>query len=281
MIDRVLPPGHAWYLYGIAKESDVRSRLPLAILGVDGATLVGAISYGELSALVSAVPLADFEAERVRSLAQDDTWLGQVASEHERVVEGLQQRLGIVPARLFSVYASDDDILAALAESQSSILRILQRLEGCDEFEVRLTFDRTLLRKSLSRSVPQIAQLLEKRASSSAGRAYLVDRQIATLLKRHVEDTIAGVSDQAYAELRSLAVAGGELSPLRLTDGEATLAILRRTFLVRRAQQGAFLEMVERIGQLRPEIKVEYSGPWPPYNFVDPESIEEQGSVHR
>jgi hypothetical protein len=279
MTERILPPEHAWYLYGVATRSEAETRLP-PTAGVGGAAPVAAIGDGALAAFVSAVPLAEFAADRVRSLAQDDAWLGRIAGEHERVVATLQRRLTIVPARLFSVYASEEDIVRSLAESESTILRTLQQLESCDEFEVRLTFDRDLLRKSLSVSIPEIAQLLEKRTGSSAGRAYLVDRQIASLLKRHVEDTITSWSDAAFAELRLHAIAGGDLTPLRLVAGESARVVLRRTFLIRRAKQDDFLEAVERAGELRPEIKVEYGGPWPPYNFADPAAFEEQGSMH-
>ena len=279
MSKRRLPPEHAWYLYGVATRSEAQNRLPPATAGVDGAAPVAAIGDGALAALVSAVPLAEFAADRVRSLAQDDAWLGRVAREHERVVATLQRRLTIVPARLFSVYASEDDIVHSLAESESTIVRTLQQLESCDEFEVRLTFDRDVLRKSLSVSVPEIAQLLQKRTTSSAGRAYLVDRQIASLLKRHVEDTIKDWSDAAFAELRLHAIADGDLTPLRLVEGESARAAVRRTFLIRRAKQDDFLEAVERAGELRPEIKVEYGGPWPPYNFADPAAFEEQENV--
>jgi hypothetical protein len=281
MTKRILPPDHAWYLYGIAQRSEAESGLPRVTVGVDGASMVAMIECGELVALVSAVPLAEFAAERVRSLAQDDLWLERVAREHARVVDALQRCLTIVPARLFSVYASDDDICASLAASEPSILRTLQRLAGCDEFEIRLTFDRAALRKSLSRSVPEIAGLVEQRTASSPGRAYLVDRQIAALLKRKVEETIEGLGGQVFAEFRSRAVAYGALSPLRLGEGDTALAVVRRAYLVRRAQQDRFLDAVVRIGLLHPETKIAYSGPWPPYNFVDPDVLEEQGSIHR
>lgn len=275
-----MPGGHAWYLYGIAKQSEAESSLPRVTAGVDGAALVSTIVHGELAAIVSAVPLAEFAAERVRALAQDSEWLGRVAREHERVVDALQKSLTIVPARLFSVYANDDDIRASLEESQPSILRTLQAVAGCDEFEVRLTFDRAALRKDLSDSLPEIARLTEARAAATPGRAYLLERQIAALLKRKVEEAIDGAAEQSFDELRSRASADTDLSTIQLADQNAALAALRRVFLVKRARRDEFLEGVERIGALHPEIRVEYSGPWPPYNFVDPDVLEERGSIH-
>ncbi len=280
MSRRILSAEHAWYLYGIAKLGDAESALPQATVGVDGSALVSIIAHEGLGALVSAVPLAEFAAERVRSLAQDDAWLGRIVREHERVVDALQKSFTIVPARLFSVYASDDDIRDSLAESRSSILRTLAALAGCDEFEIRLTFDRALLGERLKRTAPEIAKLVAARAASTAGRGYLVERQIASLLKRTIESTIEGVGEQAFVELRSHTLAERDLSSRRITEGETTLAVLRRAFLVRRAERGEFLEAVEQTGVLHPEARVEYGGPWPPYNFVDPDVLEEQGSVH-
>ncbi len=280
MTKRILPPEYAWCLYGIAKRSEAADGLPSTTTGVDGAALVAIVEEGELAAFVSAVPLAEFAADRVRSLAQDDAWLGRIAREHERVVDALQRRVTIVPARLFSVYASDDDIRASLAQAQSSILETLERVAGGDEYEIRFTFDRASLGRTLSGSLPEIAKLMETRAAASAGRAYLLDRQIATLLKRAVDEAIDDAAAEAFAHLRAFALAESDLAAMRPAERESPLAVLRRAFLVRRSQLPEFLEALERTGRLHPEIRVGYSGPWPPYNFLDPDVAQAEESMH-
>lgn len=133
-----LPPDHGWYLYGIAKQTDAQSRLPDDTFGVNGSAPLTAIEYGELAALVSAVPLDEFSQERVRTLAQDDAWLGRITFDHGRVVDALQRRLTLLPAGTFSVYASDDEIRTALAERHSSFLHTLQKLAAAASGRVAL-----------------------------------------------------------------------------------------------------------------------------------------------
>jgi tetratricopeptide (TPR) repeat protein len=128
MTKRTLPADHGWYLYGIAKQSEAENWLASSTPGVHRSALVDAIEYGELAALVSAVPLSEFAPARVSSLGLGDLWLERTTREHERVVDTLQRNLTIVPAPTFSVYSSDDEIRTWLAESHASYTRSLQKL---------------------------------------------------------------------------------------------------------------------------------------------------------
>ncbi len=45
--------------------------------------------------------------------------------------------------------------------------------------------------------------------------------------------------------------------------------IMNASFLVDRNKIDGFSGEVEQLGNKYPDIKIQYSGPWPPYNFVD------------
>ncbi len=45
--------------------------------------------------------------------------------------------------------------------------------------------------------------------------------------------------------------------------------VLNASFLVDRDKINDFSGEVEQLGNKYPDIKIQYSGPWPPYNFVD------------
>jgi len=45
--------------------------------------------------------------------------------------------------------------------------------------------------------------------------------------------------------------------------------ILNTSFLIDRDKINDFSSEVEQLGNKYPDLKIQYSGPWPPYNFVD------------
>lgn len=45
--------------------------------------------------------------------------------------------------------------------------------------------------------------------------------------------------------------------------------VLNRSYLIERADQEAFNEAVGQFEEDYPDLLVQYTGPWPPYNFVD------------
>ncbi len=71
------------------------------------------------------------------------------------------------------------------------------------------------------------------------------------------------VEDKDFAPLDKIAieVRKGEMFSERL--------LFNKSFLVNRSDIERFSEEVGRIRQKYKECKIKYSGPWPPYNFVD------------
>lgn len=113
-----------------------------------------------------------------------------------------------------------------------------------------------------------------------AGRRALVrfldDQYVAlveglTLLEGHWEfrlhvvraGTSKGVGDAArlYGELRGLARAA-------VTFPRREDRLLSAAFLVERPRWIEFVEHAEDIGAKRPELQLDLTGPWPPYDFV-------------
>ncbi|MBI5347216.1 MAG: GvpL/GvpF family gas vesicle protein [Candidatus Aenigmarchaeota archaeon] len=83
-----------------------------------------------------------------------------------------------------------------------------------------------------------------------------LDTGIPQEMTQAVKEEDFAVLDRIVVEVRR-----GELFSDRL--------LYNKSFLVDKRDIEKFSEEVERLGQKYKECKIKYSGPWPPYNFVD------------
>lgn len=63
------------------------------------------------------------------------------------------------------------------------------------------------------------------------------------------------------------------LEEIAVKTGEGDLftdkLLLNHSFLVKRGKQEEFTEQIQELEEKYDDLKIKYTGPWPPYNFVD------------
>src|SRR5215210_4558992 len=91
-------------LFAAALPAAIESDAPLEMIGTD-----------DLSAVVSAVPLADYDEAALAARLADATWTAVRAMRHERVVEHFARRAGIVPLRFGTIYLARANVERMLA----------------------------------------------------------------------------------------------------------------------------------------------------------------------
>ena len=83
----------------------------------------------------------------------------------------------------------------------------------------------------------------------------LVDAALQARSERRVADI--------FEQLRSVSVASRANKPI------GDKMIMNAAFLVGRNQEGAFDAKVKEVGSQYENMTFKYTGPWPPYNFVN------------
>jgi hypothetical protein len=272
-----LPGDHAWYVHGVSSRPALAAlaRIGSEIPGIDSSNPVVTVDCDELVAFVSAVPLAQFAAEKLETLARDSAWLEKLTREHERIIEALHQRCTTAPAKFCSIVPNADAVLEALAQSREPLLSTLRRLEGRDEFEVRLVAERARFVAWADRTTPRLGRLRAARASRSPHRTSHLDDQISALLERTIEELIEQIATWSFADLKAASADAQVLSLATVgTENADRVSLLRAAFLVERKRQGGFFEALQRLRGLHDDVEVEYVGPRPPYDFVESDARE-------
>jgi Gas vesicle synthesis protein GvpL/GvpF len=131
------PQGVALWAYCVA-----RGEPAAAGPGVDPDGDTRWIHEGELSLLCSSVALADFGEEPLRENLNDMAWLERVARAHEAAIARALEQATIVPLRLCTIFAGEEQARAMLAERCAELTAALDALAGKVEWSVKLLVDR-------------------------------------------------------------------------------------------------------------------------------------------
>ena len=232
--------------------------------GMPGGSDLRAIEVGDqLWAIVETVREADYsEGALVRGLQNLD-WVGERAVAHERVIERFLSAPAVLPMQLFTMFTSDARVVEHVRADRRRIARILKRIDRKVEWGLRLTWNEKAARDKIDRKRPRepegAAYLARKRDILDLNRAQLAEARV------EAGRLYKAISREATEALRRTSLE-------RAAPGSRLL--LDAAFLVPAAQAAAFRASLRK--HSRPlhgyGVAVLLTGPWPPYNFIEPPS---------
>jgi hypothetical protein len=251
----------ATYLYCLVQTTKAPS-LRGAPAGLPGTGKPRALEAGDGLWLVAAdAPLDRYGEKPIEKGLQDLTWVSSCAVPHEAMVEYASKAGTVLPMKLFTLFNSDERALEHVAKERRRIDRIVQRIEGREEWGLRVTLDEVNALRSArdearagARGSPGAAFLLRKKKEQDAARELL---QMAHERAVELYDELAAKADEA----RRRPPPPGEIGKRVLLDA---------AFLLRRAKvkpfQSAVRARAKKMATLGYQLTL--TGPWPPYNFV-------------
>jgi hypothetical protein len=215
----------------------------------------------ELSMLVSDVSLAEFGETAMRRNLEDLDWLDEVARAHHHVIEAAARLFPLLPSRLATVYTSDAAVCTALGERRAALREALLRVAGRVEWGV----------KAYAAPPPDQPRPPAPRAAdeAGAGRAYLKRRRAQ--LTAGEETRAAALRDArgVHAALSCLSEQARLHSPQAPElSGERLPMLLNGAYLVAENRARSFAAEVEAAAGAHPGLRIELTGPWPPYSFA-------------
>lgn len=261
--------GNLIYAYGLVRSGFNAARVPT---GVDDAAVeLHAPRDGTMSALVSRLPGDVYSPAEIERRSADVSWLSERAMAHDRVLTWAQEIGGVVPFPIFTLFGSTDALDAALHDRGASLRDVFARVEGADEYGVRAYRRDDRMLEAIDRLDAGIAELRSQAANASPGQRYLLERKVAEQSKSAIRAASQRIARDVYEKLRGLSreAVARPLTPDPDRANEATL-VLNGAFLVEKGTVDEFRRAVAvTISELAPlGLSVDFTGPWPPYNFV-------------
>jgi hypothetical protein len=260
------------YVYAVCRP--LSAPLQAELTGVAGAPAKLLHHHG-LVAVVSDVPPRDFAEEPLRAHLEDLDWLSATARGHQQVIDALTAVTTPLPLRLATVFRDDSGVRVMIEEREEDFRRTLDRLEGRVEWGVKIYVEA---------EAPEAAESGAP-AKPASGRDYLLQRRMRAKAQ---EDTWQR-AERFAGRLHSLLSAHADAARLHPPQNSALSRaagqnVLNAAYLVSRAESEEFVEIVDHTKGEEPGIRVELTGPWAAYSFVDPDfeetaaETEEEGS---
>ncbi|WP_433761507.1 GvpL/GvpF family gas vesicle protein [Nocardia sp. CA-135398] len=256
------------WLYAVTRAADAAADSG-SMTGVAGERVCTVVS-DVLAAFVGSVPLAVFGEQPLRRNLEDLDWLAATARAHDAVVSALVRRGPTVPLRLATVFLDDERVRELLDARRADFVAALTLVTGRTEWGVKAYTDRAALTAAVADARSSMG------AEKGRGTAYLARRRAELSAQATVERDAAERAEQIHASLVRHSAAGRRQAATDpALSGRRDWMVLNGTYLVDDDRADDFAATVRELGEELPGIRLEITGPWPPYSFagVDQEPI--------
>lgn len=263
--------GTVYYLYCL---TPCACGIPASAISVDGKPGVMARACGGIGAVFSPVELEEFCGESADAHLQDLAWLGPRVCRHEAVVEEVNHRVPVLPARFATLFTSWDSFERFVLEHREAVTRFFTGLGGQREWAVKGLLDRGQALQGPGSPGQPAAD--ERAPAASPGARYFEEKRIQAQWQRDFNLRLKEFCRRAAAALAEHAGSFRERKVLAPVTAETDAEVVWNwAFLVSPAALDEFRECLARLnrGAAFPGLILTLTGPWPPYSFVPDLSV--------
>ncbi|HMG13200.1 MAG TPA: GvpL/GvpF family gas vesicle protein [Gemmatimonadaceae bacterium] len=244
-----LGPVEGKYVYCIIRND--RSR-EFGEIGIGSGARVYTVLHKDLAAVVSDTPIVIYDPTRENVLA------------HEFVNETVMREFTLIPMSFGTIFRSENDVRALLNSTYQAFTDVLDKMQGKIEFGLKILWDRDKVVAAIERDNDEIRRLKDEITRNAASSTYFARMQLGRLVEAAMEEASNRYVNDIHEQLKDVSVAS------RSSKVIGDRMILNAAFLVERKDEKPFDEKVKAISlQYEELLTFKYTGPWPPYNFVN------------
>ena len=221
-------------------------------IGIGGGQRVFTVAYRDLAAVVSDTPIVIYDPTRENVLA------------HEFVNETVMREHTVIPMSFGTVFRSGDDVTELLRSTYQAFSDVLDKMRDKIEFGLKVLWNREKVIATLEHENDEIRRLKDEISRHTASSTYFSRMQLGRLIEGALEEIGTRYVADIHESLKAVALASRSNKPI------GDRMIMNAAFLVERAQDHLFDERVKETSRRYEDLLTfKYSGPWPPYNFVN------------
>jgi hypothetical protein len=254
---------HILYVYAIGRAGHA---LPDQVEAVDGSSSIAAIEADGLGAFYTAVDAAEFSQPVIDARSKDVEWLGGIGYRHQSIMSALMRGGTVIPLRAFTLFASEATLRDHLREERQRFSRILERLEGKEEWTLRIEFEPARWSDALIRRVDRLRDLAGEVERAASGKAFLLRKKLDEEKKRASREA----EQQIVAEVEKAVIGTLECDTVAESRQERSGGFPQINVLIERDEGTRLAALRDELTQRyeKDGVSVALTGPWPPYTFV-------------
>jgi hypothetical protein len=238
------------YVYCIIKSP--RSR-EFGQIGIgEGTSTVYTVHFQELAAVVSDTPIRIYDPTRENVLA------------HEFVNETVMREYTVIPMSFGTLFRTEEDIVELLKSTYQAFDDVLEKMKDKIEFGLKVLWDREKVIATIEEENEEIGRLKDEINRNAQSSTYFARMQLGRMVEGALEEAGNRYVRDIHETLKPAAVASRSNKPI------GDRMILNAAFLVDRDREKEFDDAVKEISHRYEDLlNFRYTGPWPPYNFVN------------
>jgi Gas vesicle synthesis protein GvpL/GvpF len=228
---------------------------------------VAILTAGRLGAFYSPVDAVEYSQAVIDARSKDVEWLGAIGYRHQSVMNELMRGGTVIPLRAFTLFANETSLHAHLQQNERIFESILERLDGKQEWTLRIEFDPERWNDALVRRVDSLRAISDEAQKAPQGKAYLLRKKLDEEKKRasrEAEEKVVGEVEAAV--MKKLACETVAESRVQRAGAFPQIDVL-----INRDEESRLEELRDELNR-RYEgdgITIALTGPWPPYTFAN------------
>lgn len=238
------------YVYCVIQTQEERDFGPIGI--GQSESRVYTVHFHALAAVVSDTPIRLYDPTRENVLA------------HELVNETVMRDFTVIPMSFGTIFRTKEDILELLRSTHDAFDDVLRKMKDKIEFGLKVFWDRDEVVRRLEEGDEDIRKLKGEITANAQSSTYFARVQLGRLIESAVEAAAGRYALDIHESLKRVSVASRSNKPI----GDRMM--MNSAYLVERAREQEFDETVKSLSQkYEGLLSFTYTGPWPPYNFVN------------
>lgn len=234
------------YIYGI---TDSKDKLDGSLKGLEKAVVYN-MPYQDIGAVVS-----DFNGE-IRPIAES------CVMKHEEVIEEIMRDFTVLPVKFLTIFEKQENVLIMMKERYDGFKENLNRLRNKAEFGIKIIWAGGKIKENISDSHNGNVQDPPISGNSPA-KNYMREKFGKYKINSEFE-AAANKRIKMVDDFLSKFAAEKKLNVLKSEN-----LLLDASYLVERDKECKFRAAFEHFKNISGDMKSLFSGPWPPYNFIN------------
>ena len=238
------------YVYCVIQSAEEKEFGPIGI--GEGGNRVYTVRFKDIAAVVSDTPIRIYDPTRENVLA------------HELVNETVMREHTVIPMSFGTIFRTRDDIVELLKSTYQAFDDVLDKMRDKIEFGLKVLWDRDRVVEQLEAEDADIGRLKEEITGNAQSSTYFARMQLGRLIEAALEEAANGYVLDVHDSLKPVAVASRSNKPI------GDRMIMNAAYLVERAREEDFDNPIKKLSRKYEDLlSFKYTGPWPPYNFVN------------
>jgi hypothetical protein len=236
-----------FYLYAVTPAGEAGAGCGA---GVEGAE-IESVEQDGLAAIVSRLGVRKLRPQRSN------------LSAHHRVLNELSRRQTVLPAAFGTIGTSEEEVRDMLARNREVLTDLLARLAGKVEMGLKVYWETENIFEYFVATHQELETLRNRLFRAGAHPSVEQKLDLGKLFESLIAESRA-----RHTRRVTEALLGCSAEIIAVDPGEERM-IMKLACLVERERRGEWEEGVHRAARLFDDhYRFDYSGPWPPYNFV-------------